>query len=289
MNDSSIYIQSHFNRRFFLAFQSQSFFRLTLFRYNSRFVKMKNLVECVQRHSHTATCFKNDKDICRFHFPRAPRETTEIVSTTSDEAIRNGGRTCLLKCKNNEQFINNYNPTLLNIWQGNMDIQPCGSNEAIAVYIAKYCAKSEPTEMTTSLRDAIKAIMKEEGSTSRKLFKMTMKIFQQRQVSAPECAYRLCHLQLKESSQKCVFLATCKPEDRYKVFKFVNNVATGVCENIFKRYEERPLTHCAYDFDKMSLMEFATLFEPHYEKRATENDEDGDQDAYDQPETKNNS
>ncbi|GFQ80756.1 ATP-dependent DNA helicase [Trichonephila clavata] len=69
------------------------------------------------------------------------------------------------------------------------------------------------------------------------------------------------------SSIKCTFLNTRKSEQRYKVLKFDSNgTATGYCSNIIERYEKRPTEHPNYDFDNMCLLEFAMLFEPHYEK-----------------------
>lgn len=148
-----------------------------------------------------------------------------------------------------------------------MDIQPCGTNEAIAFYIAKYVSKSEPTQLDSSVAQAIRQIQREETEISRKLFKVCMRILKERQVSACECAFRLCHLNFRNSSRKCTFLNTRKPEQRYRVLKFDSNgLATGYCNNIFERYENRPTEHLNYDFNNMCLLEFAMLFEPYYVK-----------------------
>ena len=95
-----------------------------------------------------------------------------------------------------------------------MDIQPCGSAIALAYYIAKYIGKSEPTMLEKSLRDAISKIRRDETDVSRKLYKICMAMLNQRQVSACECAFRLCHLRFYESSRKKVYLSTHKPEKR---------------------------------------------------------------------------
>ncbi|CAI6350694.1 unnamed protein product [Macrosiphum euphorbiae] len=87
-----------------------------------------------------------------------------------------------------------------------MDIQPCGSKESIAYYIAKYIAKSEHPEVHRSIAKAIQQIQRDESNISLKLFKVCMKILNERQVSACECVFRLCHLNLRESSRMCVFL-----------------------------------------------------------------------------------
>lgn len=117
-----------------------------------------------------------------------------------------------------------------------MDIQPCGSNEAIAMYVAKYVSKSEPTKMNSDLANAIRNIRAENIDTSKPLFKISMKIFNERQISACECAFRLCHLRMRESSRKCMFLNTRKPDLRYKMVQFnEKGSATGFANNIINR------------------------------------------------------
>ncbi|KAJ8666754.1 hypothetical protein QAD02_008416 [Eretmocerus hayati] len=165
------------------------------------------------------------------------------------------------------------------MWKGNMDIEPCGSTEAIAYYICKYLAKTEPQQMLTSIAESISRIRNEESDISRHLFKMCMNISQERQVSACKCVFRLCHLPLRHSSRKCIFVNCRKPEDRYRVCRFNQaNEMDGFYSNIFERYEKRPLTHDIYDFGNMSLTEFAMNFEPGYKKPA-----DVDEDLFDVP------
>src|SRR5271154_5268824 len=238
-------------------------------------LELYDLVKKCQIHRHSHTCTKNyTATNCRFSFPRQVCTETCIVAHSSDDFIRSGGRICLLKRSIDEQWINNYNRKLLRVWKGNMDIQPCGSNEGIAFYVAKYISKSEPTELNISVAKAIQQIQREESNVSRKLFKICMRIMRERQVSACECAFRLCHLNLRNSSRKCVFLNSRKPEQRYKVLKFdEEGRATGYWGNIFDRYEKRPNYHADFDFDNMSLVQFAMLFDPYYAKE-DENSED---------------
>ncbi|CAB3241815.1 unnamed protein product [Arctia plantaginis] len=47
-----------------------------------------------------------------------------------------------------------------------MDIQPCGSNEAIAYYIAKYLSKAEPEGVDSGIAQAIQQIQREESDIS---------------------------------------------------------------------------------------------------------------------------
>ncbi|KAJ8685140.1 hypothetical protein QAD02_020933 [Eretmocerus hayati] len=153
-----------------------------------------------------------------------------------------------------------------------MDLQPCGSTKAIAFHICAYVPKSERSRVTAAISEAIQLIMREDTDIKHKLFKACMKIFHEQQVSAPESAFRLCHLPLRHSSRKCIFLNTRKPELRYRVVKFDDRGEhSGFCTNIFDRYEKRPTHHEDFDFDGMCLLEFAIRFEPLFKNV---NDED---------------
>ena len=239
--------------------------------------ELKNLVKSLQMHRHSETCRKH-KTFCRFGFPRPLSSKTKFLALESNEIIQNGGRICVLKREPGEECVNNYSPGLLRLWQANMDIQPCGSAIALAYYIAKYIGKSEPTMLEKSLRDAISKIRKKETDVSRKLFKICMAMLNQRQVSACECAFRLCNLKFFESSRRKVYLSTYKPEKRYRV---VNLETNDYCMQMFDRYEYRPWKHDDYDFEKMSLSEFAMQFEPHYNKVKQNYGDDEDSDNFD--------
>jgi PIF1-like helicase/Helitron helicase-like domain at N-terminus len=234
--------------------------------------KLHNLVKACQKHDHRATCYKNNSESCRFGFPRPVSATTRIVSQTSDEFIRNSGRICVLKRKQGDEKINNYNPTILELWNGNMDIQPCGTNEAIAHYIAKYIAKSEPTNLNESVAQAIQQIRREESDISRKMFKVCMRIIKERHVSACEAAYRLCHLNMRGSSRECVHMNTRMPEERYRTVRFEGNQAVGLHANMMERYEKRPRERVdEFDFPNMCALEFHMRFAADYQKDDNEN------------------
>ena len=157
---------------------------------------------------------KNKTVNCRFGFPRYECAEIKIVAHSSEEFARSNGQIVLLKRRKEDQRVNNYNPTLLRLWKGNIDIQPCCTNEAIEYYIAKYISKTEPAGLETSVARTIRDIRWEKAAESTKLFKICMRILKERQVSACECIFRLCHLPLRDSSRMCEFLNTQKPEQR---------------------------------------------------------------------------
>ena len=142
--------------------------------------------------------------ICRFGFPRYECAEIKIVAHSSEEFARSNGQIVLLKRRKEDQRVNNYNPTLLRLWKGNMDIQPCGTNEAIAYYVAKYISKTEPAGLETSIARAIRDIRREEAAESIKLFKICMRILKERQVSACEYVFSNCSIYSYVTAQGCV-------------------------------------------------------------------------------------
>jgi len=64
---------------------------------------------------------------------------------------------------------------ILQLWQGNMDIQPCSSNKAIDLYIAEYLSKSKPTKLNPSIFQSIRKFYREESNISIRLFKILIK------------------------------------------------------------------------------------------------------------------
>ncbi|KAE9521618.1 hypothetical protein AGLY_017986 [Aphis glycines] len=225
------------------------------------------LVKKCQTHRHSATCQKNHITTrCRFSFPRQKCTESHIVSHSSDEFIQNGGRICLLKRRKEDQWPRAFE---------NVERQPFGSNESTAYYVAKYISKAEPTELNVSVALAIREIRREESDISQKLFKICMRIMNE----------RLRHLTLTGSSRQCIFLNTRKPEQGYRMLKFeTDGRSTGdFFANIFQRYENRPREPADYNFPAMCLMEFTMRFQPHYRKPRGEEESEGnvDQDAND--------
>ena len=96
--------------------------------------------------------------------------------------------------------------------------------------------KSEPTEISRSIREAIRKVQKRESDSAKQVFAIQNAILTYRQVSASECAFKLCHLQLRNSSWKCVFLNTCIPEERYRKLRLDSVEGAETYSNIFDRY-----------------------------------------------------
>ncbi|KAF9405783.1 hypothetical protein HW555_013617 [Spodoptera exigua] len=102
----------------------------------------------VSTHRHSATCYKDPNNhSCRFGFPRPISNESKCLE--SDKTLANQGRS------ESEVMIYNYNLVLLELWQANMDIQPCGNVTAVAYYIAKYASKCEPNDCGDVVREVV--------------------------------------------------------------------------------------------------------------------------------------
>ncbi|GFU23604.1 helitron_like_N domain-containing protein [Nephila pilipes] len=140
---------------------------------------MYNLVNQNQIHRHTHTCFKTNAHLCSFAFPHKPICQAKIIEENSTEFLQNGGRFCELKRAAHEKWVNNYYLEILQFWDGNMDIQPCRFNEALAHYVTKYIAKVESEDLNDGVIQAINRIRQEESDIQQKLFKICMRILKE--------------------------------------------------------------------------------------------------------------
>lgn len=235
------------------------------------------LVKKYQIHKHSHTCYKNNKNnTCRFGFPRPACKKTRVLEIDTTEFLKNGHRIVEMERPANCKFVNNYNPNILKHWQANMDIQFITSQSIIA-YIAKYSCKSEPDSLSSIVGNAIKEAQQSNEQMGKRLFKVGMKILSQREVSCCEAATRLCHLPMRGSTRKIVFINTSKPEDRYRMFKIDDKSGdNSYYTNIIDRYIRRPDVP---SIDELSLAEFACLYQPHYHRKNSAlvvDEEDGD-------------
>lgn len=107
----------------------------------------------------------------------------------------------------------------------------CSRAVTVAYYVAKYASKCEPHDTGEVVRETVAKAKRQGGSVWKQLFAVSMATLSQRLVSAPECAYRLCHLPLKMSSRKTVFINSCKPNERFRLLRFDSD-DTSVYSNI---------------------------------------------------------
>ena len=104
-----------------------------------------------------------------------------------------------------------------------------------------------------SIGKALSEIKNSSNDIGKQMFVVSMAILNHRQVSASECAFRLCRLKMRHSTRKCVFVNNCFPCDRYRMLR----VDSGTpFDNIFDKYQSRP-----HDLENLSLDEFAVRYE----------------------------
>ncbi|KAF9409708.1 hypothetical protein HW555_010998, partial [Spodoptera exigua] len=193
------------------------------------------------------------------HLPSimTPKDTVPRKTISLDEINLENLQFLSHALKDNSEVINSegHFVNVHSVYKGNIDVQPCGSVTAVAYYVAKYASKCEPHDTGDEIREAISKAKRQGGDVWKQLFSVSMAILNQRLVSAVECAYRLCHLPLKMSSRKTVFVNNCKPEERFSLLRFDSD-ETSIYNNIFDRYMLRP-----NQLEDLSLAVFAVRYE----------------------------
>ena len=110
---------------------------------------LNGLVRRFQLHTCNSYCLrkkKGNKAKCKFSFPRETQCNAVLHSVTESIVSRKSGsfkrRLYDIVRTKSEDRINDYNPILLSLWKGNMDIQFIGEeSHALVHYIAKYATK----------------------------------------------------------------------------------------------------------------------------------------------------
>ena len=91
-----------------------------------------------------------------------------------------------------------------------MVIQLIGSVYSTASYICSLMCKGDSEEVKKAIGDALNNLPPN-GSIHKKLSKVGNIMLSHRELSAQEAAFRLCHLTLKDSTRKVVFVNTGRP------------------------------------------------------------------------------
>jgi hypothetical protein len=183
-----------------------------------------------------------------------------------------------------EIFVNNYHPLLLELWEANMDIQPCGGSAGLAEYVAKFVAKAEPSNYNQQLKMLIAAGNNNGNVNQQKLLHhLSANLLSSREVCASEAAFRLCHLKMKSSSRQTVYLNTRQPHLRTRMLNIrktlTNNQENTFCTNFIQRYEQRPTQQYPI-LREMNLALFAMLYKVEYNSTSIITEENvADEDA----------
>jgi hypothetical protein len=171
--------------------------------------------------------------------------------------------TVYLKRRNDECWINNYNPHLIRCWNGNMDIQYVLDPFAAVVYMLSYLTKSE-REMGDLLRNAQKEAREGNLDAVSELKKLGSVYLQHREVSVMGAIYLVCSMPLKQSTRNVIFIQT--DVDGQKMSLPIRELQKNAenSEDIWKptqieKYVARPRT------SKYKNMCMAKFFSTHYQ------------------------
>ena len=164
-----------------------------------------------QQHRCNKYCMRSKKTkagirkVCRFGFPRPERDSfclrSVVESVAGRKALKANSRLYDLPRTAKERMINDYNPAVLLVWQGNMDIQYIGEKSAILNwYITKYTTKAEKGHSNASYAELIST-----KSLSSRLWNVALRSLSNRECGALEVSDALLGIQLYETDRETVF------------------------------------------------------------------------------------
>ena len=240
---------------------------------------MFGLVKKYQLHHCNSYCLRKPKKgrgkaRCKFSFPRAASIKPILHGVASSIASHKTGsykkRLYELERKHNERYINDYNPTLLYLWKGNVDIQFIGEeSESLVEYISKYATKAPRSAISDFELDAIEVNNK---SNFGKLFQLASKLMKDRELGAMEARNFLLSEKPVQTDTSFMFINTVYASKRKSVLKSKKDLESLPDDSkdiyygdlIGTWYPKRP----PYDkhngnlnLKEMSLFEFAKTYE----------------------------
>ena len=238
--------------------------------------KMHGLVKKFQVHKCNSYCLRRPKKCqgkarCKFGFPRSPCNKPVLHGVASSIASHKTGsykkRLYELQRNHNEKFVNDYNPILLYLWQGNVDMQFIGEkSESLVDYISKYATKAPRSEITDFDLNAMK---NENKSTWAQLFQVASRLMKEREVGAMEARNFLLSENPIKTDAKFLFINTVYASKRKSVLKSKKDLkalpddSTDIYygDLIGTWYPKRPPYDGPVNLKDMSLYEFAKTYE----------------------------
>ena len=240
---------------------------------------MFGLVKKYQLHHCNSYCLRKPKKgrgkaRCKFSFPRTACLKPILHGVATSIASHKTGsykkRLYELERKHNERYINDYNPTLLYLWKGNVDIQFIGEeSESLVEYISKYATKAPRSAISDFELDAIQVNSK---SNFGKLFQLASKLMKDRELGAMEARNFLLSEKPVQTDTSFVFINTVYASKRKSVLKSKKDLESLPDDSkdiyygdlIGTWYPKRPPYDKSYgnlNLKEMSLFEFAKSYE----------------------------
>ena len=240
---------------------------------------MYGLVKKYQLHHCNSYCLRKPKKgrgkaRCKFGFPRSACIKPVLHGVASSIASHKTGtyqkRLYEVERKHNEKFINDYNPTLLYLWKGNVDIQFIGEeSESLVEYISKYATKAPRSAISDFELDAIEINNK---SNFGKLFQLASKLMKDRELGAMEARNFLLSEKPVQTNASFMFINTVYASKRRSVLKSKKDLESLPDDSkdiyygdlIGTWYPKRPpydRSNKNSNLKNMSLYEFAKTYE----------------------------
>ena len=241
--------------------------------------ELHDMVDKYQRHKCRGYCLRliksagKWKKACRFGFPRSESRLFQLHDVLSCVIGRRKNkmkkRLYDLPRTADETNINDYNPDLLYLWGGNMDIQFLSEDSfSIAEYVTKYVLKSETSHVDSFVCD-------DTASAFQRSSKFAYECLRSREMSSHEVVDRMLQNngQLYQVSDEFVFVPTTFPRYRTRCLKKLSELEkqgdtdTDIFapDFIHDFYPRRPVDN---GLDEMSLHDFVKTYERTYNPRA---------------------
>ena len=151
--------------------------------------------------------------------PEAPRERLQSAAYHFALSIVNYGTKVVLKRELKDIFVNNYNVDWMDVWDGNLDIQPISDYFSCVVYMTDYVCKPEKNMMNI-LKDVKKAKKKEQASQRDTMWALAQAYMTSREMGESEAYYKLePSLHYKQSNIKTIFITSGFPQNRSRFLR----------------------------------------------------------------------
>ena len=233
--------------------------------------ELYNIVNSYQTHKCQSYCLRRSKSKhgkwkrvkCRFGFPKPVVDRSQlhdVLSSIVGRKTLNAKKSLYdLTRKPNEKFINPYNPIIIYLHKGNMDIQMISENTySICEYLCKYISKPEKSNTKEFAGDFAK-----DKDLIGQVYKFAFRALRSREIGAHECADRFFLPELWHSSRDFVFVSTTSPNKRSRMLKpraqlekDHDSLDIYQPDMMHVYYPMRPLTH-----ENMNLFDFASQYQ----------------------------
>ncbi len=195
---------------------------------------------------------------CRFNFPKQVSETTrlemegygdisemDLQDSEFAEQLQISRINVIYKRREEDKYVNPYNPHILNMMKSNHDLQYCTNVYAVITYMVSYVSKCEPA-VTDALRQVVDNFDGSENAR-KKFFKIGNAFFNSRAMSVQEAIHSLMGWAYVRKSRAVIFVPTGMPNDRMRmrkpdaVLEMMGQNRTDIfVPNLIEKYEHRP-------------------------------------------------